>query len=125
MSRLSAMMTRAVLGGAVTVATLAPAAAWSPPKRKDCFEGFSTANGCPWQGNLREPEMRALSCENLAHIRNRIYDQNGYCFQKPDLKKQYNADGCKWPILVLVPLNRFERANVTTIKKVEKAKRCG
>lgn len=100
------------------------AEAWTPPARKDCYEGFSAAGGCPWKGYLAERELRALSCENLAHIRNQIHAQNGYCFQKAPLKKQYNTVGCKWPLLVLVPLNKYERANVTTIRKIERAKRC-
>lgn len=103
----------------------ATAEAWTPPVRKDCYEGFSAAEGCPWKGYLAERELRALSCENLAHMRNQIYAQKGYCFQKAPLKKRYNTAGCKWPLLVLVPLNKYERANAGAIRKVERAKRCG
>ncbi|MEQ1650783.1 MAG: hypothetical protein ABL898_19575, partial [Hyphomicrobiaceae bacterium] len=49
------------------------AQAWQPPARKDCYDGFSTANGCPWNGYLAAKELRQLSCQNLAHMRNRIY----------------------------------------------------
>lgn len=120
--------TNAVSIGLIAAALVAgsgvSAGAWSPPARKDCYEGFSKAEGCPWKGYLPERELRPLSCENLVHMRNRIYAQGGYCFQKPALKKQYNADGCKWPLQALVPLNKYERANILTIKSVERAKRC-
>ena len=119
---------RKVLAGVIAAAAVAglsrPADAWTPQQRKDCYEGFSAAGGCPWKGYLAEREFRPLSCENLAHMRNQIHAQNGYCFQKPDLKKQYNTAGCKWPLQALVPLNKFERANIATIKRVERAKRC-
>lgn len=121
-------MRRALIGLGV-MATMAGASgtadAWTPPTRKDCYEGFSAAAGCPWRGYLAEREFRVLSCQNLAHMRNQIYAQNGLCFQKPDLKKQYNTAGCKWPLQAIVPLNKYERANLTTIRKVERAKRCG
>ena len=110
---------------AVMALDATPAAAWQPPARKDCYEGFSSASGCPWKGNLAVREMRALSCQNLAHVRNRIYDQNGYCFAKPELKAQYNQDGCRIRIQALVPLNRFERENVKRIRQVEREKGCG
>jgi hypothetical protein len=99
--------------------------AWQPPARKDCYDGFSTSNGCPWNGYLAAKELRQLSCQNLGHMRNRIYDQNGYCFQKPELKAQYNTDGCRWPIQVFVPLNKYERENIERIKKAESKQRCG
>lgn len=119
---------RSMLAGLVAVVSMVGASgtadAWTPPARKDCYEGFSAAAGCPWRGYLAEREFRALSCENLAHMRNQIHAQNGLCFQKPALKKQYNATGCKWPLAAIVPLNKYERANITTIRKVERAKRC-
>ena len=115
----------AAIASLLTAAVLTPAAAWQPPERKDCYESFATANGCPWQGYLTARDMRGLSCENLAHIRNRIYDQNGYCFTKPALKAQYNSDGCRVTIQSVVPLNKFERENVKRLRQVEREKSCG
>lgn len=91
---------------------------------KNCYDGFS-GGGCPWKTYLKEMEVRAVSCENLAFVRNRIYKENGYCFRDAKVKAELGNEGCKWPLQQLVPLNRHERANVALIRKVEQAKRCG
>lgn len=105
-----------VLGAALLSAT--PAAA------RNCYDGL-TGDGCPWKTRMREADLQRHSCQNLAHIRNQLYHENGYCFRTEQAKAQYGNQGCKWPIQQLVPLNATERSNIALIRKVERSKRCG
>ena len=103
---------------AVVLAATAPAAAQSPAK--NCYEDI----GCPWKEEAKFDGLRKLSCENLAHVRHRIYHENGYCFQTKAPKDLYGNSGCKFPIQQLVPLNRHERGNVAKVRRVEREKGC-
>ena len=85
-----------------------PAAAQKPSK--NCYEEI----GCPWKQAAPLAAVRGLSCENLAHIRNRLYHENGYCFRSKATRDLYGNAGCRYPLQGLVPLNRYERANIAT-----------
>lgn len=111
----------ATIGWLLLPLLLAPGPALA--QQKNCYDGFSNG-GCPWKVYLKEAEVRALSCDNLAFMRNRIYKENGYCFRDPGVKAQLGNEGCKWPLQQLTPLNAHEKANVALIRKVERAKRC-
>ena len=109
---------RSLAGLALVVAT-APAMA----QAKNCYDGFS-GGGCPWKSHLPARELRALSCDSLAYLRNRIYKENGYCFRDARVKAELGNAGCKWPLQQFVPLNAYEKANVAAIRNAERAKRC-
>jgi hypothetical protein len=104
----------------VTLSALASA----PAQARNCYEGFSTAEGCPWKGILKERELRALGCQNLAHVRNGIYAGHGYCFRRADLRALYNAGSCSIADQDAVPLNSFERQNIATIRRIERERGC-
>ena len=110
-----------VIAMAVALPIHGPMAA--PASTKNCYDGI-TGNGCPWKIYFKEKDLRGLSCQNLAHMRNQTYHENGYCFRKAEVKAQYDTKGCKWPVQQLVPLNKYERANITLVRKVEASKRC-
>ena len=87
---------------------------------KNCYEDI----GCPWKYSLKAEDLGKLSCQNLAFIRNRIYFENGLCFRTSKVKAEFGNDGCKYPLAVLAPLNKFEHANVALIRKTEARKKC-
>jgi hypothetical protein len=88
--------------------------------RADCFEGI----GCTDSEYFSRPELRRLSCQNLWYVRNRIYDENGYCFKTRRAKRRFSNVGCSYRNEAAVPLNAYERANVLAIRKVERQSGC-
>ena len=46
------------------------------PAKADCFEVI----GCTDSDWFDSDDLEEFSCENLWHVRNRIYDEHGYCF---------------------------------------------
>ena len=95
---------------------VAPAQAAS----KNCYEDI----GCPWKQEAKVATLRKLSCENLAHVRNRLYHENGYCFTAKATRDLYGNAGCKFPIQAMVPLSPTERASIANVRKVEREKGC-
>ncbi|MEZ5926779.1 MAG: YARHG domain-containing protein [Hyphomicrobiaceae bacterium] len=89
--------------------------------RADCFEGI----GCTDSEYFARYELRKLSCQNLWYVRNRIYDENGYCFKTRRARKQFSNAGCLYWNQGAVPLNAYERANVLSIRAIERKKGCG
>jgi hypothetical protein len=87
---------------------------------KNCYEDI----GCPWKQEAKVATLRKLSCENLAHVRNRLYHENGYCFTAKATRDLYGNAGCKFPIQAMVPLSRTERASIANVRKVEREKGC-
>jgi hypothetical protein len=57
-------------------------------------------------------------------MRNTIYFERGYCFSTPRAIATFGNDGCRFIDANDVPLNRFERANVETLRSVERMKHC-
>ena len=88
--------------------------------RADCFEDI----GCTDSEYFSQKDLRRLSCQNLWHVRNRIYDENGYCFKTKRAKRRFSNAGCDYWNEAAVPLNAYERANVLVIRKVERWKGC-
>jgi hypothetical protein len=88
--------------------------------RADCFEII----GCTDSEYYSRQDLRKLSCQNLWYVRNRIYDENGYCFKTRRAKRQFSNVGCAYWNEAAVPLNAFERANVLLIRRVERQKGC-
>lgn len=95
----------------------------SPGLARNCYDGFA-GNGCPWAEALDETGLRKQSCQNLAHIRNQIYNERGYCFAKPEYADLYDNGDCKFKDQDDVPLNAHERKTIERILKIEAAKGC-
>ena len=100
------------------------AAADAQARAKTCYTNFS-GGGCPWKQLIPARELNAVTCDELAEIRNRILHENGFCFKDPVLKARYdNNRGCRLPSELFLPLNRTERQNLSAIRRIEKAKQC-
>lgn len=108
----------------IAAAALLFIGAAGPAAARNCYDGL-TGDGCPWKTAMRRADLDRHSCQNLAHIRNQLYHENGYCFRSAAAKALYPSAGCKYPIQQLVPLNKVERTNIALIRQVERAKRCG
>jgi hypothetical protein len=69
-------------------------------------------------------DLEELSCGNLWHVRNRIYDENGYCFATARGRKAFDNSDCWVRRQSQVKLSAIERHNVTAIVKAEEANGC-
>jgi hypothetical protein len=91
------------------------------PALSACFEVV----GCTDSEYMSAASLRRLSCDPLWTVRNTIFYENGYCFQTAKGQAVFSNAGCKYTVSGKVPLNKYERANVETIKAVEAQKHCG
>jgi hypothetical protein len=109
--------------GSKTAAAVAAAGlfAFATPAMSACFEVV----GCTDSEYISEASLRRLSCDALWMVRNTIFDENGYCFQTAKGQAVFSNAGCKYTVSGKVPLNKYERANVETVKRVEARKGCG
>lgn len=107
-------MTAVLLAGLMAAPTAVAAG------KKWCFEDI----GCPADRTISRAALKKLSCDNLRHVRNAIYDQNGYCFRDQALAQLYDNSDCVYASSSAVPLNRHERRNVKRIIAVERANSC-
>jgi YARHG domain len=92
----------------------------SAPAYADCYEGI----GCTDSDMYTVDDLEALSCENLWFVRNRIYDENGYCFKTARAISQFDNSGCWVKNQANVKLSSIERHNVNAIVEAEKANGC-
>ena len=119
-------MERAMAGrGSIVAAGLLLACGWLAPAlaqgpARSCYEDI----GCPWKDATRIEALRTLTCQNLAHVRNQLYHENGYCFHSKESQALYGNGGCRPPIQELVPLSPIERANIGLVRTAEREKGC-
>ena len=91
------------------------------PASADCYDVF----GCSDANYFRATDLRSgPNCEFLWEMRNSILSQRGYCFHTQRGIQAFGNQGCKFADVDQVPLNRFERANVSTIRSVETSLGC-
>jgi hypothetical protein len=103
----------AAVAGLVAAGTL-PAAA-------DCYDVF----GCSNRDLFAYRDLvSGPNCEFLWQMRNRIYQENGYCFKTARAIATFGNDGCRYGSEAAVPMNRIERANVAAIGRAEAALGC-
>lgn len=86
-----------------------------------CFE---SGVGCTDNAYIPHWALRQLSCQNLWFVRNTIYDENGYCFHTAKAQAVFSNVGCIYASGDQVPLNDFERGNVSRIRSIEIEKGC-
>ena len=103
----------AALVGSCFLLSAAPASA-------DCFELI----GCTDSGYFRQSDLRQLSCENLWYVRNRIYDENGFCFKTARARSQFDNSDCWVNDQANVKLSQVERHNVNEIVEAESENGC-
>jgi len=100
--------------------SMAVLAATSGVARADCYELI----GCSDSDRFSRADLRQLSCENLWHVRNRIYDEAGYCFKTARGKAAFDNSDCHVRTESRLKLSRLERNNIETIRQVERQKGC-
>lgn len=88
-----------------------------------CYEDLG-ATGCTDRETFSRADLRRLSCENLWHVRNSIYDEAGFCFKTARAKAQFDNSDCTIQNASELRLNSHERANISRIRKVEMEKAC-
>jgi YARHG domain len=64
------------------------------------------------------------NCDFLYMMRNRIYQQHGYCFSTARAISALGNAGCTTKNQAAVPLSNIERANIATIQRAESIRRC-
>ena len=105
---------RGALIAALLAATAGTAAA-------DCYDVF----GCSNRDLFAVRDLVAgPNCEFLWTMRNRIYQENGYCFKTARAIATLGNQGCRYLREGDVPMNRVERANVAAITRAEAALGC-
>jgi hypothetical protein len=107
------------VSGLVAALSLVPAIAFAG----SCFEDLGKT-GCTDQETFPKSDLERLSCENLWLVRNRIFADNGYCFKTARGKEHFDNATCSVDDANLVKLNSHERANVATIRAVERDMGC-
>jgi YARHG domain len=90
------------------------------PARADCYEDI----GCTDTDVFAQTDLRHLSCQNLWFVRNRIFDENGYCFKTARGRQAFDNSDCWVDDQEMVKLSTIERRNVEAIVKAETAKGC-
>jgi len=86
----------------------------------DCFEDL----GCPHLETFKLSQIRKLSCQNLWHVRNSIYNFRGYCFKTPTAQEAFDNSDCTVNNPAAIVFNSHEVKNISRIVKVEKEKSC-
>ena len=104
---------------ALTAAALAIAAP-GPAARADCYEDI----GCTNSDRYTQKGLSRLPCETLWYVRNRIYQENGYCFKTSRAIRALGNAGCQFDDINAISLSSAERHNVAAIKTAERRKRC-
>lgn len=90
------------------------------PAMANCYEDL----GCDDGRNFTRAELAPLSCKVLWELRNAIFANNGYCFQTQRGVDAFGNKGCTVNDAAAIDLNAFERANVDTIRDLERSRAC-
>lgn len=90
------------------------------PARADCFENI----GCTDSDYYDVDDLVEMSCENLWYVRNRIFDENGYCFKTARARRQFNNSNCYVDDEADIDLSPIEQHNVDEIVEAEAENGC-
>lgn len=88
---------------------------------ENCYEVI----GCPHRDPFKPSDLRQLSCQNLWYVRNRVYDDHGYCFRTPDAIREFDNSDCYVRNAAKLDINRREAQNISRIRQAEQRKGCG
>jgi hypothetical protein len=104
----------------VAAGLLALASVSSGPASADCLEDI----GCTDSDRFDLDDLVDLSCQNLWYVRNRIYDENGFCFQTARARRQFDNSDCWVRSQSQVRLSHIERYNIDRILEAETVNDC-
>jgi hypothetical protein len=105
----------------------AAAVSFAAPAFAECYDVLGCTNQNLFSRNfgyLAAPEPNGPNCDFLYVMRNGIYKEHGYCFATARGQSEMGNDGCYIRSQAAVPLSAIERANIATIQRAERAKRC-
>ena len=88
-----------------------------------CYENLGQT-GCPDRETFSKADLSMLSCQNLWHLRNSIYNDHGYCFRTKAAKDVFDNSDCYENDASQLRFNRHERANIDRIVRIEKERGC-
>jgi hypothetical protein len=119
---------RGLLGSrrrAVVIGVLA-AIGVATPVLADCYDVVGCDNRNLFSKNYSYlgSVANGPNCSFLYMMRNRIYQEHGYCFTTAAAISTLGNAGCSINNQAAVPLSNIERANIATIQRAEKAKGC-
>lgn len=106
------------LSATVFLLALLPAPAFA-----GCFPNLGTM-GCTHMEAFEPDQLYGLSCRNLWHVRNSIYDDNGYCFKTKAAQAEFDNSDCFVQDAARLRFNSFEQKNITRIARIEREKGC-
>ncbi|MBK1623545.1 YARHG domain-containing protein [Afifella marina] len=86
----------------------------------DCFDGL----GCTDTHRFEQGALRTMRCGDLWYVRNRIFDENGYCFSTARGRANFDNSDCWEPDQSRVRMSAIERGNVDAIVRAERAFGC-
>ena len=118
-----------VLGSSLRAAALALFAAVgiATPTLADCYDLVGCDNKDLFSkhyGDYLGSIADGPNCDFLYMMRNRIYQQHGYCFSTERAISTLGNAGCSIRNQAAVPLSDIERANIATIQRAESIRRC-
>ena len=116
MTRVGSFLARAGAAAGIAIGTALGAAS----AHADCFEGI----GCTDSDYFDVDDLVQLSCANLWHVRNRVYDENGYCFKTRIAKRRFDNSDCWIESQSQVKMSTVERHNVNAIVAAERENGC-
>ena len=73
---------------------------------------------------MASPALAAFPCDELWGERNAIYKDAGYCFRTERAIRAFGNAGCKYDELADVPLSARDRAEIDSIRSMERTMRC-
>lgn len=111
---------RSTMIAAPLLSMLAILASPAAAQTGQCYEEI----GCISSQNLNARALTRLSCQALWEVRNRVYQDRGYCFQTERALAAFSNQGCRFTKDTQVPFNAYERSNIKAIRKVERSKGC-
>ncbi len=95
------------------------------PVIADCYDLLGCSDKDLFSNNYSYLVARdGPNCDFLYTVRNRIYQQHGYCFTTPRAIQELGNDGCYIHDQSAIRLSAVEQANIATIRKAEAAKGC-
>ncbi|TGD98062.1 YARHG domain-containing protein [Methylobacterium nonmethylotrophicum] len=66
----------------------------------------------------------AQSCDEFWYQRNMIYKEAGYCFKTARAIRNFGNAGCRYDDAADLPLSARDRAEVASIRSMERAMNC-
>lgn len=119
---------RGLLGSrrATVVIGILAAVGVAAPTLADCYDILGCDNKTLFSNNYGYLGSVAdgPNCGFLYMMRNRIYQEHGYCFTTARAIAALGNAGCSITNQAAVPLSNIERANIATIQRAEAAKNC-